>query len=53
MERIFKKCSKCKEEKPIEHFYVDRKNRGYQGYCKACALENIKNHKKKKREENK
>ena len=32
-------CSKCNRILDIDNFYVDRKNKGYQGYCKKCSRE--------------
>ena len=32
-----KTCTKCKEDKPLNEFYVDNKNfSGYSSYCKEC-----------------
>lgn len=34
------KCIRCKEVKEVKEFYKSSANKtGYQGYCKACALE--------------
>jgi uncharacterized protein YlaI len=46
MERLKrKKCSVCKESKPIDNFYKDKNDRrGYRSYCKICAKQyNINN----------
>lgn len=38
VKRSFKRCSKCKEMKPISEFYRNAKSRdGYSCTCKACC----------------
>lgn len=37
-----KKCSRCKEEKPLTGFYKSKTQKGgYQAYCKICNLNNL------------
>ena len=39
-----KKCSRCKETKPIEEFSKNRNNKsGYESECKSCRKERHKN----------
>src|ERR1039458_9109549 len=49
-----KSCSKCKEEKSIDCFWVRRKNRdgspGYYSWCKSCT--NVRRTPEKNRREN-
>ena len=38
-----KRCSKCKEIKPVEEFYTNQKTSdGFQTYCKTCCKERMK-----------
>lgn len=41
---IIKRCSKCKQEKPIINFYLDKrvKKDGLQSQCKSCMMEHTK-----------
>lgn len=42
---IYKRCSRCKEYKPLTAFYPDRENifDGRQRYCISCIKEYIAN----------
>ncbi len=43
-----KKCTKCKEEKPLENFSKDKTAKdGMNGYCKVCSKINNQTSKKK------
>jgi hypothetical protein len=33
-----KKCNKCKLEKPVTEFHMDKRSKdGFQAYCRSCA----------------
>jgi hypothetical protein len=40
---MYKRCSKCKLEKPVSEFYAHTK-RAYQSACKPCSLEMLRQH---------
>ena len=43
-----KTCSKCSETKPLTMFYKRSRNKdGYDGYCKACKNDFIRNYRQK------
>ena len=47
-----KRCSKCREEKPLEEFFKnERTSTGYTSYCKNVVLLLLKSGKKKIRKE--
>lgn len=44
-----KKCTKCKEVKPLDAFYKDNGSKsGYQSWCKTCKSPNLEMHIKKR-----
>ena len=46
-----KRCSKCREEKPLEEFFKnERTSTGYTSYCKKCSLIAVKEWKEKNKE---
>lgn len=47
-----KVCSKCKEEKSLDEFYVERCRSGRQAYCKPCRAICQKQRREKKKTEN-
>lgn len=36
-----KACRKCKQEKPINDFYVIRKTDGRRDWCRSCVIANV------------
>jgi len=42
MKQESKVCNKCKEEKPLDKFYIN-KNGSYKGHCKACHIDTVLN----------
>lgn len=37
MDELFKKCSKCKQNLPLNYFWKNKSSQdGFQGYCKEC-----------------
>lgn len=44
---MHKTCTKCKKSKPKSEFHKDaQKSDGLRFWCKACAVENVKQHNK-------
>lgn len=37
-----KPCAKCKEEKPLDKFYVNKKTGRLRSYCKGCCYQDTK-----------
>lgn len=36
LEQEFKKCSHCKEIKPIDQFYFEKSNNRFSSWCRQC-----------------